>query len=71
MGSCRKLRFTPFVSDIYRTVLDTGFDAHSQQRIPLLARISGDVVPRRVGDQYSQQPLFWPGVSCNVKPGLR
>ncbi len=41
----RKLRLSPSVSGIYlnRNALDTGFDELGQQRIPLPARITGDL----------------------------
>lgn len=41
----RQLRLTPSVSGIYlcRSALDAGFDEHGQQRIPLPARITGEL----------------------------
>ncbi|MGK3126444.1 DUF2913 family protein [Candidatus Pantoea formicae] len=41
----RQLRLSPTVSGIYinRNALDSGFDEHGRQRIPLSARITGDL----------------------------
>ncbi|WP_276308760.1 DUF2913 family protein [Pantoea rodasii] len=44
-GGRRQLRLSPSVSGIYlnRQALDAGFDEHGRQRIPLPARITGEL----------------------------
>lgn len=44
-GGRRQVRLSPSVSGLYlsRSALDAGFDEHGQQRLPLPARITGDL----------------------------